>query len=103
MLLNTESTAMIPKYTVEFTTQLRKHTQTSHYSTDDPVACEEFVSELLDRGFGIHAIRHEGLNLEGHQFDRILKIAAGMLASRRLCTSLGIKPEEERHRFGFAA
>ena len=94
---------MIPKYTVEFTTQLRKHSQTSHYSTDDPVACEEFVSELLERGFGIRAIRHEGLDLPGHQFDRILKVAAGMLASRRVCASLGIKPEEERHRFGFAA
>lgn len=103
MRFTTDPITMIPKYTIEFTTQLRKHNQTSHYSTDDPVACEEFVSELLDRGFGIRAIRHEGLSLEGHQLDRILKIAAGMLASRRLCTSLGIKPEEERHRFGFAA
>lgn len=94
---------MIPKYTVEFTPQLRKHSQTSHYATDDPVACEEFVSELLERGFGIRAIRCEGVDLEGHKFDRILKIAVGMLASRRLCASLGIKPEEERHRFGFAA
>jgi hypothetical protein len=94
---------MIPKYTIEYTTKFRKHAQTNHYSTDDPVACEEFVEELLEREFPIRAIKHEGLDLPKHEFDRIVKTAAGMLTSKRLCASLGIKAEEEKYRFGFAA
>jgi hypothetical protein len=94
---------MIPKWTVEFATQFRKHAQASHYSTDDPVACEEFVEELLDRGFPIRRILHEGVDLPRHDFDRMVKNAAAMLASKRICACLGIKPEEERFRFGYAA
>ena len=94
---------MLPKYTVEFTAQFKKHAQTNHYATDDPVACEEFVEELLERGFGIRAIKHEGVELPKKDFDRIVKTAAGMLASKRICASLGLKPEEEKFRFGFAA
>lgn len=94
---------MLPKYTVEYTAQFRRHTQPSHYSTDDPVACEEFVEELLERGFAIRAIKHEGLDLPKREFDRIIKTAAGMLASRHVCASLGIKADEEKFRFGFAA
>jgi hypothetical protein len=33
----------------------------------------------------------------------MIKTAAGMIASHRVCASLGIKAEEERFRFGFAA
>ncbi len=94
---------MLAKYSVEYTTQFKKHAHSSHYSTDDPVACEEFVAELLERGFGIHAIRHEGVDLEKKEFDRIVKTAAGLLASKHICRSLGIKAEEEKYRFGFAA
>ncbi len=94
---------MIPKYTVEYGIQFRKHALTNHYSTDDPVACEEFLVELLERGFEIRSIKHEGLPLSSIDFDKMLKTAAGMLVSKRLCASLGLKPEEEHFRFGFAA
>jgi len=94
---------MLPKYTVEYDARFRKQTQPHHYSTDDPVACEEFVEELLERGFFIRAIKHEGLDLAKHEFDRVVKNAAGMLASKHVCASLGIKPEEEKYRFGFTA
>lgn len=94
---------MIPKYTIEYTTQFRQHAQPNHYSTDDPVACEEFAEELLERGFSIRAIKHEGLDLPKHEFDRIIKTAAGMMTSKHICTSLDIKPEEEKFRFGFTA
>ena len=94
---------MIPKYTVEYTTQFRKHAQPNHYTTDDPVVCEGFVEELLERGFAVHCIKHEGLELPKHEFDRIVKTAGGMLASRHICASLDIKPEEEKFRFGFTA
>lgn len=94
---------MLPKYTIEYTMQFRRHAHTNHYVTDDPVACQEFVEELLERGSGIRAIKHEGVDLSPHEFDRILRTAAGMLASRHLCASLGIKPEEAKFRFGFTA
>jgi hypothetical protein len=94
---------MLPKYTVEYTTQFRRHAQPNHFSTDDPVACEEFVEELLERGFAVRAIKHEGLDLPKNEFDRVVKTAAGMMTSKRICASLGIKPEEEKYRFGFTA
>ena len=94
---------MLPKYTIEYTMPFRKHANTSHHSTDDPVACEEFVEELLERGFAIRAIKHEGVELPKHDFDRIIKTAAGMLASKHVCASLGIKADEEKFRFGFTA
>ena len=94
---------MIPKYTIEYSTPFRRHAQPSHHSTDDPVACEEFVEELLERGFRIQSIRHEGLELAKPEFDRVIKTAAGMLASKHICASLNIKPDEERFRFGFTA
>ena len=94
---------MLPKYTVEYTTHFRRHAQPSHFSTDDPVACEEFVEELLEQGAGLRAIKHEGVELPKNEFDGIVKTAAGMLASKHVCASLGIKAEEEKFRFGFTA
>ena len=93
----------MPKYTVEYTLQFRKHAQPNHFSTDDPVACEEFVEELLERGLAIRSIKHEGMELTRQEFDRVVKTAASMLASKRICASLNIKPEEEKFRFGFTA
>ena len=90
---------MIPKYTVEYATTFRKHAQKSRYSTDDPVTCEEFVEELLDRGFKIEAIKHEGVDLPKPEFDKMVRSAANVLASRKICASLGIKPEEEHFPF----
>jgi hypothetical protein len=93
---------MLPKYTVEYGMPARKRLAAIHYSTDDPVACEEFVEELLERKMAIRAIKHDGLDLPTHEFDRVIKTAASMLAARSVCTSLGIKPEEEKYRFGFS-
>lgn len=94
---------MLPKYTVEYGIQFRKQSPSYHYSTDDPVACEEFLTELLERGFHITDVKHEGVALPRNDFDKMIKSAASMLASRHICASLRIKPEEERFRFGFAA
>jgi hypothetical protein len=94
---------MIPKYTVEYSPGLCRAPQPHHYGSDDPVACEEFLAELLERGFRIRTIRHEGLELEKPEFDRMVKTAAGMLTAKRLCSALGISAEEEKYRFGFAA
>jgi hypothetical protein len=94
---------MIPKYTIEYSVRVGKHTPVVHYSTDDPVAAEEFLVELLGRGLKIRAIKHEGMDLPGVDFDRMIKTAAQMLAARLICAALDIKAEEERYRFGLAA
>ena len=94
---------MLPKYTVEYGIQFKKSSPTYHYSTDDPVSCEEFLTELLEREFHIIEIKHEGVGISRPDFDQMVKNAASMLASRHLCASLRIKPEEERFRFGFVA
>lgn len=92
---------MLPKYTIEYSARVREHSPTTHYGTDDPVACEEFLNELLDRGYRIRCIKHEGVELPAPDFDRMVKTAAGMSAAKRICSSLGISSEEEKFRFGF--
>lgn len=94
---------MLPKYTVEYGIQFKRSSPTYHYSTDDPVSCEEFLTELLERQFHIIDVKHEGVPMNRPEFDKLVRNAAAMLASRHLCASLRIKPEEERFRFGFAA
>lgn len=94
---------MIPKYTVDYTARLRDHAHPGRYSTDDPVAVEQFLHDLLDHGYGIQAIRHEGAELPRKEADRMIKTAAATLAAHRICAALNIKPDEERHRFGFTA
>jgi hypothetical protein len=94
---------MLPKYTIEYTAQFGRQSQNYHYSSDDPVACEEFLAELLERGFRIKIIRHDGLELAKGDFDKMIKTAGCMLAAKSICKSLGISTEEEHHRFGFTA
>ena len=96
---------MLKKYSIEYSLHFRKHSPPEHhqYFTDDPVACEAFLQDLLEHGMGIHAIRHDGVDLPKTDFDRMVKVAAGAAAARLICTSLNIKPDEERFRFGFAA
>ena len=94
---------MLAKYNVEFMAPLRKQAPTNYYTTDDPVACVEFVEDLLERGFRVKAIQHEGVDLSRHEFDRMIKKAGGLLASKAICASLGIAAEEEHSRFGFTA
>ena len=94
---------MLPKYTVEYSVHFNRHAHTNHYSTDDPVACEEFLVELLERGFKIRGLHHEGVDLPKREFDQIIKNAAGILASKHICASLGIDSDEAHVRFGTPA
>jgi hypothetical protein len=94
---------MLAKYDIEYAIQFRRHAPTHHYYSDDPVACEEFLSELLERGCRVNAIRHEGVDLARPNFDKMIKKAAAMLAAKSVCAALGISAEEERYRFGFTA
>jgi hypothetical protein len=95
--------SMLAKYTVEYTARRGNHPEVQHYAGDDPVACEEFLEGLLERGCHIQAIRHDGMNVPVTEFDKMIKTAAGMMAARHICTSLGISTEEEHYRFGFSA
>ena len=79
----------------------RRSAETYHYRSDDPVACEEFLEELMERGYHIKAIRHEGLDVPRADFDKMIKTAAGMMAGKAICASLGLSTEEDHHRFGF--
>jgi len=94
---------MLAKYNIEYAMPFRRQVPAYHYYSDDPVACEEFLLELLERGFKIQAIRHDGAEMTKADSDKMIKKAAGMLASKALCHALGISADEEHYRFGFTA
>ena len=93
---------MLAKYNIEYVIPFRRNAEVFHYRSDDPVACEAFLSELLERGCFIKVIRHEGVEMAKPDSDKMIQVAAGMLASRVICASLGISQEEAHYRFGFA-
>jgi hypothetical protein len=93
---------MMPKYSIEYAIQFKRRPELYHYRSDDPVACKEFLGELMERGYRITAIRHEGVEIAGPDFDKMIKNAAGMLAAKSICSALGITKEEVHFRFGFA-
>jgi hypothetical protein len=94
---------MLAKYHIDYAVPFQRHDQTHSHLTNDPVACEEFLTELLERGFKITAILHEGVQLPNVDFDRMIKTAAGMLMTRHICRSLAIDSAEANHRFGSPA
>ena len=94
---------MLPKYNIEYSVPFRKQAHTNHYMTDDPVAAEEFLTEVLERGFRVGSIYHDGAKLEQKDSDRLVKRAASMLAAKHIRASLGLTGEEEHFRFGFSA
>lgn len=93
---------MMSKFTIEYTQPFKHTSETHDYRSDDPVACEEFLEELLEKGYRIKAIRHEGVDVPAPDFDKMVKIAASMLASKVIRASLGISTDEEHFRFGFS-
>jgi len=58
---------------------------------------------LLSASARIKEIRHDGSILTGHQFDKMVKVAAERVASRMLADSLAADGAEIKRRFGFAA
>ena len=53
------------------------------------------------RGLTLYADGVIRVELPRAESDRILKTAASVLAAHKLCTTLGLKPDEEHFRFGF--
>lgn len=94
---------MLAKYKIDYAIPFHSHEQPHHYLTNDPVACEEFLTELLERGFKITNVLHEGVALPKVDFDRLIKTAAGVLATNHICKSLGVDRVDAHHRFGSPA
>ena len=94
---------MLPKYKIEYAVDRHGHQHPAHHATDDPVAVEEFLSEVLENGFKIRSVLHEGVPLSSKDFDKLVKTAAGMLATRRICSALDIDTSECHDRFGAPA
>lgn len=94
---------MLAKYKIEYAIAFGRQDQPHHYLTDDPVVCGEFLTELLEHGFKIKAVLHQGVALPKAEFDKLIKTAAGMLATNHICKSLGIDRVEASHRFGLPA
>ena len=94
---------MIAKYTIEYTIFQQHNKRVESHHTDDPVEAEDFLMYLLANGTRIHAIKHEGVDLDGTQSDRMLRVAAGRLAARVLGESLHLDAAAVKHRFDFAS
>lgn len=94
---------MIPKYHIAYALKFGRRLHPQDYQTDDPVACEEFLTALLEHGLRITAIRHEGVDLPPHEFDRMIKTAAATLAANHIARALDLDAEQVHFRFGFAA
>lgn len=90
-------------YEIEYSSGNRGDSKLQSYSTDDPIACENFLVDLLERGQKIRKISHGGDALSQDGFDRMIKAAAGILAKNHVCKSLGVDSLEAHYRFGVPA
>lgn len=94
---------MLSKFTIDYVAFPQHNSRVRTHRTDDPVEAEEFLMHLLLGHADIRAIRHEGIELTGHQFDRMIKVAAERIMSEMLCDSLHVDAPDIKSRFGFAA
>ena len=95
--------SILPKYHVEYSLEFKHHQEKYDYRTDDSVACETFLADLIERKIRIVAIMHDGVAVSETQFVQLIKAAAGIVAARHICASLDEDYEAVHHRFGFAA
>ncbi len=94
---------MLAKFTISYTIFPTHNHRVETHHTDDPVEVEDFLMHLLVSGARIGAIKHEGVELNQHQSDQMLRVAAERLASRLLANSLHLDQAAVKHRFGFAS
>ena len=77
-------------FAIDYIVSPQHNSRVLTHRTDDPVAVEDFLMHLLAAGACIKEIRHDSLALSGHQFDQMLKVAAGRIAAQMLQDSLGL-------------
>ncbi|WP_009965296.1 hypothetical protein [Verrucomicrobium spinosum] len=94
---------MIKKFEIDYTVFPQHNQHVDTHRTDDPVEAEEYLMHLLVSGARILAIKHEGVNLDTVQSDRLLLVAVQRLATRLLANSLHIDSVTVNHRFGLPA
>ena len=94
---------MLTKFAIDYIAFPQHSTRVFTHLTDDPVEVEDFLMHLLAARVRITAIRHDGVVMTSHQFDRMLKVAAERIASELLRESLALDGAEVKDRFGFAA
>jgi hypothetical protein len=94
---------MLSKFSIDYIVFPQHNTTIRTHFTDDPIEAEEFLMSLLLVHARITSIRHDGPLLTGHQFDRMLKIAAERIVSQLLTDSLHVDASDIKTRFGFAA
>ncbi len=94
---------MLAKFAISYTVFPEHNKRVDVHHTDDPVEAESFLSRLLASGCRIHEVKHDGIALEPHAFDRMVRIAAERHVAALIGASLALDYAEVRHRFGFAA
>ena len=94
---------MIAKFSIDYITFPQHNKRVDTHRTDDPVEASDFLMNLLILGARIPAIKHEGVELGPHAFDKMIKQAAERVASRLIATALHLDSVEVHHRFGFPA
>ena len=95
---------MKTKYDVKYALQRRGGLDlVKDFETDDPVACETFLMEALEKGYKIQEIHRNGTPLVGHSFDNMIKTAAGMMTKEHVCKSLDVDSVDAHYRFGCLA
>ena len=94
---------MLTKFAIDYIILPQHNTRIFTHFTDDPVEAEEYLMHLLVARARIKEIRHDGAVLTGHQFNRMLKVAAERIASALLRDSLALDAAQVKDRFGFAA
>ncbi|MEI8292812.1 MAG: hypothetical protein WCG66_02360 [bacterium] len=94
---------MIAKFAINYTVFPDHNKRVDTHHSDDPVEAENFIVQLLTSGSRIHSILHDGVPVEPHQFERLMRVAANRLAAELLSRSLNMDYAEVRHRFGFAS
>ncbi len=102
LLEQTMNHPMLAKFAIHYTVFPEHNKRVDTHYTDDPVEAELFLSQLLKGGARIFEITHDGVKLEPHAYDRMIKIASERLAGRMIGVSLKIDYAEVRHRFGLA-
>jgi hypothetical protein len=94
---------MLAKFAISYTVFPEHNKRIDVHHTDDPVDAETFLARLLASGSRILEIKHDGIALEPHASDRMVRIAAERHSAALIGASLGLDYAEVRHRFGFAA
>jgi hypothetical protein len=94
---------MLNKFAIDYIAFPQHSSRVFTHLTDDPIEVEDFLMHLLAARCRITAIRHDGIVMTSHQFDRMLKVAAERIASELLRESLALDAAEIKDRFGFAA